>query len=494
MVNLVQFPSPQKARSRGRGFITVEILIALALLVVSLSSMVILGFGSQSLSVDSSTSDEALNLAIEQLDAARITPFNSIVSTSTITGIYTKELIVKNYDCLKHVTSTLTWLRDNRPQFVTLDTYVSNPPEAFRFGGDCRIGFPNFWTNPGTYDSADIHPGGNNGTDIDMQRVNGTRYVFLSSHHSSEENSDLWIYDLSQLNNPILVNSSDTGEGLFALDSAKIGSNYYVFAAQNDSNNQLQIINVTNPASPTIIAEQKLQGVGNPNPEGWSIRFYENYIYVGTRQTNGDELQIYDVSVPSNPSLAGKYSVNQDVQDIQVRNENINGVTMTIAYLGLSGVGTTKEIQILDVTNPSSITKLTDINLPGNETVNTISLSGNRMYLGRDRSSSYQELYVYDISSPSSPILLGSSDVDLNSNSGVTNILVLKNFLFMGTNDPNDEFQVWDVVNPANLIRYSTFNFPQEITGLDYVDDIVVVSVKSNDAFHSIYDQDNPPQ
>ena len=494
-----QFQYQAKARFRGNkmGFITVEMLVALSLLVVSLTSLTILGFGSQSLTVDSYTNDEALQMAILQLENARKTAktnFESITATSTTNGIYSSQLSVENFDCLKHVSSQVTWNRNNRPQTTKLETYISNPPEAFRFGGDCRIGFPNTWLNPGTYDSIDISPGGNNGTDLDLQRVNGVRYIFLSSVHSTSSSPDLWIFDFTQLNNPTLVNSIDTGSGVNALDAAKVGDNYYIFAAQEDENKQLQIIDVTNPASPVVVAEKKLEGIGNPDPEGQSITFYNNRVYIGTRATNGDEFQIYDVSTPSNPTLLGKISVNQDVRDIEIRNELISGGTRTIAYLGLSSTGSDPELRILDVTNTSNITTLTSLNLVGNEPVNAISLSGNKMFFGRDGHNTNPEIYAYDITNPTSPTLLGTAQTNLGTQNGITNILVLRDLLFVGTNDPNQEFQVWGVANPSTMVQYSSFNFSQETTGLDYIDDLIVISAKSNDSLRIIYDQDNPPQ
>ncbi|GAH25486.1 unnamed protein product, partial [marine sediment metagenome] len=44
----------------------------------------------------------------------------------------------------------------------------------------------------------------------------------------------------------------------------------------------------------------------------------------------------------------------------------------------------------------------------------------------------------------------------------------------------------WNISNPGNIELWSSFNFPQVATGIDYEDNVVYVSVRSNDALRII--------
>ena len=64
-----------KAQSIGKkyvnGFATLEILIAFAVLILSISAVILLAFGNQSIIVDSRTNSEALYKAQKMLEEAR---------------------------------------------------------------------------------------------------------------------------------------------------------------------------------------------------------------------------------------------------------------------------------------------------------------------------------------------------------------------------------------------------------------------------------------
>ena len=67
------------------------------------------------------------------------------------------------------------------------------------------------------------------------------------------------------------------------------------------------------------------------------------------------------------------------------------------------------------------------------------------------------------------------------------NDLVVRDYLaFLATSDSNRAFQVWNITDPSNITFWSSLQFPQVATGIDYEDNLVYVSVRSNDALRII--------
>jgi hypothetical protein len=147
----------------------------------------------------------------------------------------------------------------------------------------------------------------------------------------------------------------------------------------------------------------------------------------------------------------------------------------------------------LDATVPSSLTKIGGFNGSGDVDANVLAVSGNKLFVGKDRSASYPELLILDISIPSSISQIVSKDIPISPNTQISALSVVGNYLFMGTSDSNSEFQVWDVENINSIWQRSSFNFSAKATGLEYIDNVVVLSVESNDALKIIYDTATPP-
>ena len=106
--------------------------------------------------------------------------------------------------------------------------------------------------------------------------------------------------------------------------------------------------------------------------------------------------------------------------------------------------------------------------------------------MGRKQTaSSRPELYILEKSD-----LSVKKEIDLNlspADASVADIVVVSRFIFLGTGDSNAEFQVWNSDDLTS--RWSDFDFPQAITGLEFLDDKIYAAVKSNDALHIIYDE-----
>lgn len=477
------------------GAAALEMLIALAVLVFTVSSVISVVFGSQSISVDTETNSEALLLAHNQLEVARAEArgsYGSIMSIASTEDIYSKELI--SFDitpCKKQLTSNVTWnSTPSRAQHVALTTFVTDIAGALAMGGDCDTEGPSgSWESPDSYNITDPIHSGSQGTDIDVIKRSDGRFAFLTTNKLPGEDT-LWMIDVTDAQNPTLSDSYNSGDDLFAVDTI---TNYaFVTGASSD---QFRVINTSDPTDLDLVLATNLPGASSAI--GRSIYYYNNRVYVGTQYlpcpscpaSDNNELHIFNVSDPENPSWEASINVDRNVNDIMVRDG--------LAYLAIGPGGTNDILRIYDV-NPASPNYLDEIGnfvAPGSEQGTALYLLGNKVYLGRQETpAARRDFYIIDISSSTNPVSLGSYRLDLNPNTEVVGVVVAGNLAFISTSDQNPAngggpFIILNISNPASpsLVITCPFNYSEEASGLDYIDDLVFVSNRSNDALRIIY-------
>ncbi len=125
-----------------------------------------------------------------------------------------------------------------------------------------------------------------------------------------------------------------------------------------------------------------------------------------TSTSNTAELEIVNVTNPAAPSLLGTYNAagNADATDVWV-----NGTT---AYLTRT-TSADPEFLVLNVTNPASVSVVGSLNLNGSPAQLAVLVS----YAYLASSDDAQELQVVNITTPASPALSGSYNASGTSNS-----------------------------------------------------------------------------
>lgn len=468
-----------------KGFSIMEILIAVALFTISISLTITMVSDSQNVVVNRENNVIAKNLSQEGLSGASVIIKNNwygiadgqyglswanniwnLSGTQDTQSIFTRKItVVTIQNGERSIKSTITWQETPlRPQEkVELTTILTNWVNVANTGGDDGgSGVSGNWRNPRTLGSVDLGPG-NSATDLDVKN----KIVYLSATASSEAKPDFYIVNATDGQNPFIVSSLNTGSGLNAIDTA----GNYAYVANSDVDSQLQIIDVTSITNPSFIKSFKLSGVSGIGAIGNSIFYSFKKIYIGTKKATGSEFHIVDVSNPNNPTELGSFEINYDVNSIVVANNK--------AYIATGN--TSKELTILDVSNPSNITELGSLNASGSTAGRSIFLSNASVFLGKDADTN--SLIIANISNPSSITQTSSTNL---SSQGVNDINMRDNLAFIGTTDPNKEFQVWDISNLSVPSLWATFNFPQLVSGIDYEDNFVYVSVRSNDALRII--------
>lgn len=444
-----------------RGQITLEILIALFILVVSISAAIMVSFGSQSITTDSQLNNQALYISRQGLESTRGASrqdFNSLVSSSSTEDIYLKQIIVEDIDAYtKKVTSRISWKTEPlRPQKIELVTLLTNFKAVKDYGGDTGgSGLSGNWKIPRTLGSIDLGPG-NSATDLDVLN----KIVYLSAEASDVKKPDFFIVNATDGQNPYIVSNLHTGPGLNALDVA----GNYAYLANDATDAELQIINIQNISSPMLVSSYEVPGVSGPS-RGKTIFYLNQKVYLGLNKVTGQEFHIIDVSNPLSPVLLGSFDVEDNINDIWV-----NGSRAYLATdLGNAG------LMILDVSNPYNIVLLGQAY--STDTNSVFNSNPSRTLLGPA-----QDFHIADTTEPNNIVNLGSIAVG----GDINDIVNRENLAFIATSNSNKEFQIIDISNSTGPTLYSSFNFPQMATGIDYENNTVYVSVRSNDALRII--------
>lgn len=497
----------RKNKLKGsRGVATLEVLIAFVVVTLAMSAVTLIAFGNHTLALDARQTQRALYHAERGMETAFATStkdFSSLASAvlALLPGvdddIYTNDIeldVLPISDCAKIVESKLDWSPSSfRSRSQTLTSVFTSTTTSAALGNDCDTVAPSgSWEAPDNFPNAEaIHPG-SRATDVDVVKVSGDTFALLTTSGSGDQ---FWFIDVTNSANPQLKAQFNSGDDLYAVDAFASGTDVYAFVASASSTAQLQVMKIDLLGYPGIspvvsrISTEQLPGVGNSYPQGRSVYYYDGKIYVGTHETAGPELHVFDVSIPASPAHLGDEELFTNVHDIYVIGE--------YAYLATSD--NDSELCVVDVSDPGNMEDCEDVvgmqyDAGGNFDGTAIEVKGGRAYLGRERAAGSHDFYILDITDLSNVSSLGSIDLNLNSNKEVAGVAVRGSLAFVSTTDTTPAngggpFIVYDISDPNEITKISTcaFNYSEQATGLDFVDNLAYISNESQNALQIIY-------
>ena len=480
------------------GFFTLELIIAMALMILILTGISSSVFGNQSFSADSQNNSEALIIARKKIDEAYETArrgyeFVADRSETVVNGI-TYQSEINNYNaaqCGKQISSAVFWLQEGgRRAEVKLETYVSNVSLMFDLGGNCQTTVSKKdWHEPLTL--ANVARSRLNGVrTVGLNMIDGKIYAIGSA--SEADKPDLLTFDSAGLNldNPDgLASQGSIDCQTAAYNAVVVARNFtndriYAYVANNAVQNQFQVIDVSDTGHPFLIvsANRTLPGVGNSYPQGRSIYFYKDRIYIATYETAGPEFHVYDVSDPSNPVHLGSKEINHNVNAIVVRDQLVAGEIKTVAYLALSATNpTAPEMAVFDVTDPAAIlAPIGKFRAVGIKEAKSLYLLENKIYLGRAKgNNAAPNFYVIDVSDPTAPsscLTCNSSNVlRYANNEDVRGMVVSGKYAYLAT---SFGLRILDIADPANIIvpsdaPYGVFQVSKGLSAVALEGDLV---------------------
>lgn len=474
------------------GFSLVEVLLAVSvfgLLVTALVGAYLFGQESTALAGNRA---RAIFLAEEGLEAARNIRDASYVNltngthgiqiasnqwgfsgTSDITdSFFTRRIVVSSVDPnRKDVTSTITWQQNpSRTGSVTLTTRFTN------WQGTKKGLAPSLF---GTLDLTVLNSGHDTADAISVAAQGS--YVYLGR-------------DVNPGNEFFIINVADPASpsisGQLALngnpnDIAVSGN--YAYIASSYNSGELTVVDISNPTAPVIAARFDLTAAnsGNDNSDGLAVVTGKtNYVYLTRSASGGKEFYVFDVSTPTSPVLAGSLDLSGDLNEIASSGNYAYGASSDDS----------QEFQVIDITSVSSPALAASVDLnEGDTQANGISIAigTNTIYLGRvswppryrDGSSGSPEFYIINITTPASPSITSTLDVGTHILKSI-DYSADANLVFVANKNPaSDDYYTIDVSTPLSPTLLTSLNLDGVPNKLVYdlnADKVYMVSGSDN--------------
>ena len=485
-----------KLAPAGRsGFAVIELMIAMTIMLVVLVAVTTTSFGSQSFLISSQTNAEALNLAQElleneQAEARKDFNFVNDVASST-DDIYEKAVYVSlRPDLLtKEVKALISWKDEHKAtRFLELTTLIANFDTPVG-GNTCNSNLSGDWHNPtienvgSTNFASLVGDAGGTYTLSDLDAYRGKLYV-TASNTSAPTKPTFFVFDISDPTPDLLGKVDNEGSGgtvSAGLNAVKVaedpasspvktyayvanayGADYSTCNPATTKNcGQLAIIDVTpptfwsfwNPSITNLALATSSAPFVTGNWMGNALFYRSGYLLFGLAKAGGagPEFHIVDVHNENLNFLTGSaahllfpvgsYTVGHDVNSVNLRG--------TYAYVTIPNDPSAKELQIIDMQNPSTMTLAGGFDMSGGGNGKSLYLVGNRLYFGNTVPSIGNDLHVLDNTSPNStlPEIAGT-----NLATSLNAIVVRNTLAFLLT---NTSLEVFDVGDPHSTSAFS---------------------------------------
>lgn len=267
----------------------------------------------------------------------------------------------------------------------------------------------------------------------------------------------------------------------------------YAYVVRNDGAPDFLVIDVSNPASPSLVGSLNLTGTST------NIAVAGNFAYISNKH-DSQELQVIDITTPSSPSVAGTFNAPGTADALGVYavgttaylvrassadnefiivNATVPASPVSIGSLNLGATGyevyvsgnsafvasgsNSAELQVVNITVPAAPALLgTGYNAGGNTDAVSIAGSGTNVFLAQG-----SNIHIISVSAPAAPTLLGTfagagtvNDIALNlGNSGT--------YVYFVSASSNREFELFDISAPASPVSVGSINLTA-YTGIAY--------------------------
>ncbi len=440
------------SKKSGAGFSMVEVILAssiFALIVVSFVGVFLYGQEATALAGKRSS---AVFLAEEGLEAVkniRDSGFAGLADgtyglavsggqwnlsgSQDVNGIFTRQIAISTIDAKrKQIASTITWQQNRqRAGRVSMTSRLTNWIVS---------GIGN-WALPSLESSFDLTAAnsGNSTSNGSAIAFAGNR-VYLGRANSTGR--EFYIFDVSNPAASALLGQRD----LNGTPNDIVVSGNYAYVASTDDAQELQIIDVSNPA--TIDQVGKLTTVdltvansGNAAANAVALAVSGNYLLM--IRAAGDEFLIFDLANPSAPGspIGRTATLTGTVGDLAAAGN----------YAYVASTDNAAELQIVNITTKTAPSRVAVLNLnSGDANADGLSLgaSGNTIFLGR-ASSAAPEFYTISIANPLLPALADTLEIGFN----VAGVFVEPNsgYAFLATADTANDFKVVNGSDPLSI-------------------------------------------
>lgn len=251
-------------------------------------------------------------------------------------------------------------------------------------------------------------------------------YAFLATSGNTQEVTVVAISSMAMVST---LDTTGTGDGMAI---TMYGS--HIFIGTQDDTVEITVAR-TNEGGWAYPALQGSQdATRNYTPS--AIYVSANRAYVGSSSNaSTGEFFVYDITTPTAPTYLGNFETGATVNDIVVSGN----------YAYIASSDNSRELDILDISTPSAITRAGVLNLTGSQDAVTLALSGTTAYVGRTTGAG-KDFYVIDVTTASAPVESGS----VNTAATVNETIASGNYVYAATSKTSAEFTIFDVSSPSS--------------------------------------------
>ncbi|UCF04573.1 MAG: T9SS type A sorting domain-containing protein [bacterium] len=286
-----------------------------------------------------------------------------------------------------------------------------------------------------------------------------------------EPESDLIVLDITDPTTPAFISVLDT-EG--SLGYCDVSGDYLYTSEWVGGEYRLLVVDISDPANPTVLDTYEANAtwftftpfgeygficagdlgvqvvrIAEPvlPPElassytstylPWGITISGDYAYLAN-QPGSSDLQVLDISDPTNPILAGSCNTPDGSFEIAVSGDH--------AYVA----GRLTGLLVMDISDPTSPMHIATYNTSGYAV--GLAVSGNYAYVADYGSG----LLVFDVSNPATPTLVD----DYNTPHLARNVRISGDCAYLA--DGQTGMMVFDISDPTNIVHIGTCDTPYE--------------------------------
>jgi len=364
----------------------------------------------------------------------------------------------------KRIDSTISWTQNGViPRSITLTEYLANwraddwivttcpefnggtftntevidlnpPPDV-----NCGIKLVEMESGSEFFSSANV---GKHGTDVD---VDGN-YAYMTVN---DMNSGFQIVNVSNPQSPSIVSSLNIGK---KGTSAKKDGNYAYIGL--DQSAGLKIINVSAPGSPSVTSTINLGAAANQSD------VKDDYLYTAINQTS-NSFKSYNVTNKAAPSLTKTINFGDNLHTIKIHGD--------YAYVGSFDDET--GLRVLDISNPSNVHQVGSLSV--GEEVHAIAISGNIAFLGVAEDD--ESLKVVDITTPASPSLITEMDV----NGMIQDLTISGDYLYAAVDSVHGGLAGVNISDPYNPYLIYNLDAGGKGTGIDSDENYIYITTNT---------------
>lgn len=359
--------------------------------------------------------------------------------SSDTVDTFTRSISLTSIDTRRFsATTTVTWAQTaQRSASFDTETYFTNWQRDFAN-----------WATATQQSSLDF-VGASNGFKVVSYQTGSD--IYAVTVRNSSVNPELFIVDITDPASLVTVGSLELGAD--GNDVAISGTT--VVVATNSNSAELMVVDISTVTAPTLVGSLDLAG----NTDAKSITASGSTAFLGRLASGDPEIYSISIATPAAPSLLSSLDLSGDATSL--------GLAQNDSLLYVSTTSNTDELQVISVSDTSSISSLGTFDATGNADGTAVTVFDVYTVLGRDDGN----IEVVDVTTPSAPTSVGGP-LDLG---GAVNDLAMgvgDIYLFAATSTGGTPTKVVDLSTLSSPTVLRDVSLSGNSTGIIWVYDL----------------------